>query len=244
MRSEVRIELANIQHGGALQVAGSLLDESARLLRRGGFATRWPWLGEATFNVNSAVLGATTEDLRPLNISNHDLRGRGALRGARHAPIVNFTLFGPLYGLHPTEVAISGFADVTSLYPELCRPHTPKYRIRRQMSKHFFRAADLLIVESPHVGEDLSARWGIPSTSIVTVPNTLNSAAMRSGNTAARNTAHLPSLDRGAGQAIILGYPTRPYPHKNLSFLGQSLAAWKHAHPDIPVRLLLTLDEA
>ncbi|MGA8248844.1 MAG: glycosyltransferase [Nocardioides sp.] len=159
---------------------------------------------------------------------------------ARHPPYdVTFTMFGPDYSHRRSARRIVGFADGTSLIPEYADRATgpvgrAKGATRRLVSRTAFRTADRLVVESPHLVDELRTRWSI-SVPISLVPNVVNSVFYDAD---AQESVSLPAL-----ASPTLFFPTRAYAHKNLPFLGQVGLELLRRHGRRPT-FVLTLTDA
>jgi glycosyltransferase involved in cell wall biosynthesis len=164
---------------------------------------------------------ATTPPLR-------QVLGRGRPRGYD----ASFLLFGPDYGAPRARRRILGFADGTSLFPELARTSGRFTRIRTRASRASFRRADLVVVEAPHVADELAVRWGLSRDRLRVVPNALNGVF---ADPASWAPVDLP--DDGLPK---LCFPTRSHPHKNLAVLGAAADRLRASY-DLDVRFVLTL---
>lgn len=235
----VLIRLDNLRSGGGLQVAQSVLTELAGIVDE-DVARAYPWLESdirilVSEEVADSCLPAVLDRLRP-EIVPRSSRLR-ALIGTKPADVV-FTLFGPTYDRVQARRFIAGFADVTSLYPDVAQsgrgrlPQHAKLRLRTALSRAHYRKADKVIVEAPHLAEDLASRWGLDPARISIVPNVLNGVFGSSDPVAARHPGTPPTFC----------YVTRAYPHKNLNLLG-CVAKILKAEFGMEVRFLLTLTE-
>jgi glycosyltransferase involved in cell wall biosynthesis len=235
----VLIRLDNIRSGGGLQVAQSFLTELAGFIDDEG-SSAYPWLhsGLRILVSDEVARNCSPDALAQVPVSVAPHRSvRRSLTDPLRAGVV-FTLFGPTYDRVVARKTIAGFADVTSLYPELAEGVTrtarqrAKLRVRRLLSRSFFRNTDQIIVEAPHLAEDLSTTWGIPEARTSIVPNVVN--GIFAG--AVRRTR------QQANETPTFCYVTRAYPHKNLTFLGRIAKALRTEF-DTDVRFLLTLTD-
>lgn len=235
----VLIRLDNIRSGGGLQVAQSFLTELAQII---GDETQdaYPWLRsdlriliseEVAANCSRETLACVPATVVPRR------RMSRSFTAPMRADVV-FTLFGPTYDRVVARRAVAGFADVTSLYPQLAAglTKTPaqrvKLRLRTALSRAFFRKADRIIVEAPHLAEDLEATWGIERSTVSIIPNVVNGIFANHDHAAPPRPNGMPTFC----------YVTRAYPHKNLTILGP-VAATLRKDFDTEVRFLLTLTE-
>jgi glycosyltransferase involved in cell wall biosynthesis len=129
-----------------------------------------------------------------------------------------------------------GYADVRSIY--LIPPGETstwrsrlRWRLRGVASRAMMRGVHQVVVETPSFADALATR-GFPAARIAVVPNTVNELFMDSEVTEAPTAA-----DRTAWTLV---YVTRPYPHKNLPFLGALHDAAQRRH-GVSLRYLLTM---
>jgi glycosyltransferase involved in cell wall biosynthesis len=241
-KPSVLINLANLRSGGGLQAGASFLDELVRLAGSSD-SRRWRWFPhDVVVEASREVVHNAILDVSPIAV--RVLEGgplasmRRAISGGRGHDVV-FTLFGPDYAPRRGKRLVVGFADVTSLYPEAAHlPSTAgaraRWAARRRVSRASYHRADRIVVESPHLVDDLTHRWGVAAAMTV-VPNVVNGEVLTRGDVA-------PRMDlAGAHDAEVLFFPTRAYAHKNLAFLGRVGAVLMERHR-LPVRFLLTLD--
>jgi glycosyltransferase involved in cell wall biosynthesis len=240
----VLINLANLRTGGVLQAGASFLDELARLAARPETTTMWNWFpNHVTVEVSHEIVAHSTADLTSLPLRVLDggpsVSMRRALTGGRGHDVA-FTLFGADYAPRRGRRLVVGFADATSLYPELSRPQSVRSRLRQQArrraSRAMFRRADHLIVESPHLVNALERRWAVTAP-ISVVPNVVNASVLAADESDVGEPGCSPE------QSPTFFFPTRPYPHKNLDFLGRvgRIALERHG---LRVTFVLTLDDA
>ncbi|MFT3873069.1 MAG: glycosyltransferase [Nocardioides sp.] len=232
-----RLIASNLHVGGGVQVASSLIDEIAQLVDD----PEWgPLIGRTDMEISTSVahniaaassarLSARTVDRRP---------GRpGSLAWpavARYAG--SFTVFGPIYALPRADRRIMGYADVTSIYPPPVGVASTKARIRRALSRFEVGLQDTLVVETDSFRERIHTELGDRAPRIVVVPNTVNRRVLDAPldeSIAARVAAA-----RAQGE-VVLAYPSRPYPHKNFSFLPK--VAGELRTRGLDVRYLVTL---
>ena len=127
-----------------------------------------------------------------------------------------FHIFGPVYSLVKPKVLIVGFAQPWIIYPNneiynlLPLRSRVWARIKFFIQALFFSRADVLIVESPHVGYLLSKFYLFRNKRIVTIPNKLSSVFVDSADS-------LPPLVHSFVRKFTIGYVGRDYIHKNLS---------------------------
>lgn len=215
MTARVLIDAANLHSGGGLQVASSFLDELAGLLNDPATVERYPWVTdvdvEATPEVLANLLPGTAEKLTPTSTSRGSLDRDAWTTKPTHD--VSFTVFGPMYGRRRGRHQIVGMADVTSIYsvPETSTGQSTPTRalrtVRRAASRALFTRADSLVVEAPHVRDQLEKAWGYPPERVHVVSNCVNAIF----------TADRPRPTERSGWIFV----TRAYPHKNLALLGR-----------------------
>lgn len=241
----ILVNLANLRTGGVLQVGASFLDEMARLAGRSDTRTPWRWFPDnVTVEVSHEIVANSTADLSSLPVRVLDggptTSMSRALKGGRRHDVA-FTLFGPDYAPRRGRRVVVGFADATSLYPEASPPPTAmrarlRNEARRRVSRAMFRRADRLIVESPHLVNDLEVRWGIKAP-ISVVPNAVNASVLSTEG------PDLGDQCRSYQERLTLFFPTRAYPHKNLDFLGRVGRSALDRH-GLRVTFVLTLHDA
>ena len=215
----VLVNLGNLRNGGGLQVGASFLDEIAGLVGTLEAHDRWPWLEHMVVEASHEVIANSTVDLTQVDVRAVDGSPWGAVRrgaSGRRPYDVTFTVFGPDYSRRRSVRRIVGFADVTSAFPEDAEQPPgvatrARAAVRRRISRSAFLKADRLIVESPHMVDELRRRWKVTAPTSV-VPNVVNSVFLHQD---AQETLALPAL-----VSPTLFFPTRAYRHKNLAFLG------------------------
>jgi glycosyltransferase involved in cell wall biosynthesis len=239
----VLLNVGNLRSGGGLQVGASFLDEVARLAGTPVAAERWPWLASDTVvEASPEVMANCTADVGRVQVRTVDGSPWSAVRrglGRGRPYDVTFTLFGPDYSRRRSARRIIGFADVTSAFPEeTMRPGgalgAARAALRRLVSRKAFLAADRIVVESPHIVDELRTGWGV-SAPISVVSNVVN-AVFR--DEAAQEDVTLPEIGSPA-----LFFPTRAYPHKNLPFLGAVGRELLRSH-GVRATFVLTLTDA
>ncbi len=246
MSATVLLDMSNLVVGGGVQVGASFLDELATIVADPDAARRWPWLADAVVEASDVVVAnATRHELAVA--SGLDVRvvdGRPAARLRRRAedqPFdVSFTVFGPDYGPRRARIRVVGFADVTSLFPEYAgitgRSARLRHAVRSRVSRRTFRSADFIVAESSYVTDSLAGRWGIQRDRLRVVPNVLNRVF---------DDASLQRpLEIDVGRHPAFAFPTRAYPHKNLSVLGAAARVLRDEHGrDVQWIVTLTDDE-
>ena len=190
--------------------------------------------------ISPEVLLGCTRDLSALDIdvvAGSPLRSLTKPRTSRRYDVA-LTIFGPDYAPRRARRQIVGFADGTSLWPELAGTTGPARRsracLRRHVSRAAFRRADTVITESAHTAAALVARWRLPPSHVEVVPNTVNAVF---GHPEGQLDVQLP-----AAPGATLCYPTRAYPHKNVDVLG-AVASELARHGARRPTFVLTLTE-
>ena len=152
-----------------------------------------------------------------------------------------FTVFGPLYAWKLSGVNITGFAQPWIIYPNnevdaingLLRRCLNRFKFKLQ--SHFFRRADLLIVELDHVRAGLLKRGIGSSSTIHVVRNCLSSLY---STPASWQQVSVPST----GADIKLGFVGRNYPHKNTKIFPEVIHRLRRDH-GINARIYVTFTE-
>ena len=229
-RETIRIVASNLHAGGAVQVAASLLDEMALLVRDGRTGPRCVE-AEVSSKVAQNLSKRTIEVIR---VTVRDRRPNTARYLVRDltGPSMDtaFVVFGPYYFPIRARRVVMGYADVTSLYPPtstLGRWERLRLRVRTLLSLRTVARADHVIVETSALADRV--RGVTAQQDISVVPNSINRAI-----TVRPRRDGLPKRSE-----LLLAYVTRPYPHKNLEFLpAVSLAAAKRG---LKITFLVTL---
>lgn len=246
MSPAVLLDMSNLVVGGGVQVGASFVDELASLVQDPDTLRRWPWLADVVVEASDVVVAnATGHDSAVA--SGLDVRvvdGRPAARLRRRPDDrsfdVSFTVFGPDYGPRRARTRVVGFADVTSLFPEYAgitgRRARLRHAVRSRVSRRTFRSADLIVAESGYVTDALAARWGIPERRLRVVPNVLNRVF--------EDASLQQPLEVEVERRPAFAFPTRAYPHKNLSVLGAAARILRDEHGhEVQWVLTLTDDE-
>lgn len=79
------------------------------------------------------------------------------------------------------------------------------------------RSADVLVVQTRHVAENLARAWKVPHARLRIIPNALSSAVLAGAGAPEGDAAELPP--RASPTAFTIVYPSRYYPYKNHMFL-------------------------
>ena len=130
-----------------------------------------------------------------------------------------------------------GYADVTSILPNPAVPDpSVRTRLRGVLSRAEGRRQSVLITETEGFRQAVMQRLRLAEDRVHVVANAVNGLALgdETSEPLERAMAHAES-----SADLIWAYPTRDYPHKNLTFLPEvrrSLAAL-----DIHVRFAVTL---
>lgn len=235
---------SNLHAGGGVQVAASLLDEIAQLsagVHWSGVAERLHC--EVSTQVLRNILPDTVETLSLHEVNRRPGGAAHVLRDVSSFREVAFTVFGPLYSYPRADRRLMGHADVTSIYPDpsgtqVTRAAAARRRLRAGLSRLEATRQDELIVETGAMRARLRHVLGgrCPRTHVI--PNAVNAQVLRSVTDEAL-AARLDIERRGSD--ILLSFPTRAYPHKNLEFLP---AVHRHLLArGVKVRFIVTLRE-
>lgn len=238
--AEVLIDASNLFHGGAVQVAASFVQDVVQ--RQSELHDHYPWLKNTSIFASSRVALQATEGNGVVVTDSPPLRAALASR-PRKLYDVSFTVFGPQYRRGLAKRSIVGFADVTSLYPEVLEQLSLvgwKGRARRHVSRRLTVKADRTVVETTAIQRDLVERWGMDPATISVIPNALSAQFTTAIEEAVRLLQARPQPEPDQFELL---YVTRPYPHKNLSFIGQFGAALHSLNIRINVQLTITQAE-
>lgn len=234
----VLIDASNLVVGGGVQVGASVVDEVLLLRSDSSRAEEWPWLQDADIHVSPQVRANLTHRGADAHVHVTPLRGR--LPNLRRRPgsyDVSFAVFGPVYDGPRARRRISGFADGTSLFPELSARRRSLFgRIRQWVSRRYFSSCNLVISESEFVESSLTERWNIPPSRQSVIPNSLN------------RVFHEPSKQEAApaihSTSPVFAFPARAYPHKNIAILGPTAEVLRRKHGrEIKFAVTLTPEE-
>ncbi len=235
----VLVDLSNLFSGGGLQVGASTLDEMLGIMADPGSVQRWPWLSTMTIEASPMVIKNATNPIPAHTV--RETRGRPLdqlrrKRGVEHD--VSFVLFGPDYAPRRAVRRVVGFADATSLYSEVAVSQTRagwlRSQIRTRVSRARFSRYDRVVVEATQVARDLQSDWGVPARKLIVVPNTPNRVFFD------REAQEDVSAVIPSGATFC--FPTRAYPHKNLSVLGPAARELRARH-QLDVQFVLTLTD-
>ena len=140
-----------------------------------------------------------------------------------------FTVFGPLYRWAPRFRSIVGFAQPWIIYPDnecyarLSPVNRMITRIKFWLQGHYFKRADILVVELEHVKEGLIRELGIDPDRIHVVHNCLS--AIYDQNT----RWEAVDVPKNASD-LCLGFLGRNYAHKNTSVFPEVARLLRERH--------------
>lgn len=216
MRSPYRFIASNLHVGGGVQVAASLIDEAAALSEE----SEWrDYIAATSFEISSAVarnampssvtkLGCAVTDRRPGKLGP-------LLRDWRWPCLSSLVVFGPIYSMPRSSRRVMGYADVTSVYPPVNGRPTWRSTIRGWLSRVEASRQHVLVAETAAMAAQTErALSRVPAIEVIS--NAVNMRALGSIDDA-RLRRQIEGVKRQA--ELVLAYPTRPYPHKNLDFL-------------------------
>lgn len=232
MTSALMVNAANLHKGGAVQVAASFIEECAHIIKSEAIE-HYPWLEQSHFQASTSVLDNVSQNVKEtLEVFERNDRPQ-TIRWTPSTPKhkVRFDIFGPTYDCQNSRLRVAGFADVTSIYgdPTASKsfPASTLKKIRRSYSRHYFSNSDAIIVEAPHVKNQLVNQWRLPPDSIAIAPNCVNSLFKP-----------LPPQRNRRGWL----YVARNYPHKNIDILGKVGEILEENK--FPQEFILTLSES
>lgn len=243
----VVLNASNLQGGGAVQVAVSLVSELSHLKIKKDIVLV---LSSVVYRECNSV-GVDFNGFRALHRIDHfgfRLFNK-QLRRIFHGSDVVFTVFGPLYLWWRPQKSVVGFAQPWILYPKsdayLALPRAKrvvnnlKYAIQRQ----FFRTnSHVLIVEAEHARIRLVTLFtGLP---VFVVSNALNSVFVGAISAEERKApARAAGAPHNGVRHLTLGHVGRAYSHKNLSILPAVRQALWERH-GVKATIRTTLNEA
>jgi glycosyltransferase involved in cell wall biosynthesis len=223
-------------------VAASLLDELAAASFDVELSRRFPWLDGMTVEATPLVLRNMTSTERRWDLEIVDRTWRAGRPRPSRTKIydVEFTLFGPVYYPKRSTIRISGFADGTSLRPDLLGGTSRgidswRRALRRRYSRLYFSHSDVIVAEAEHVRDSLQSAWDIPAERIRVIPNVVN--GLFHEPTQWRTLEFMTQSDE-----FYVCYIARGYPHKNIDLLGAVGASLADDH-GIRAKFVLTLTE-
>lgn len=217
----VLINAANLHVGGGVQVAASFISELAGL-RDKIKSIRLFIYASSEVDANLAASGFDRGSFE--NYFVFDVYGLGALKSSVGKRFVGFdavfTVFGPLYLFRSIPNHIVGFAQSWIIYPnneainDLSVVGRVLLRFKFLVQWLFFRLADRLVVELPHVKNGLANVKSYPGDRIDVVPNCVSAIYFSKPLWAPMK--QLSGLD---ADVVNIGIVSRDYPHKNINFL-------------------------
>lgn len=234
-RPEFHIIASNLHHGGGVQVAASLLDEMAAMAREGDPRVAMTTV-EASDAVMANILPSTRVALKLDTVNRRPTRFLPRLSDLMRRRSATLIVFGPIYSTSRTGKRIMGYADVTSVYQNPVGATGVRSRLRARFSRIEVTRQDLVIVETGALAEQLKKVLGSSAPEVEVISNAPNSRVLEASTD--EKLASLLSAARRPGE-ILLGYPTRPYPHKNMEYLPQVAKAAEEL--GLSVRFVVTL---
>lgn len=223
MIKKILINASNLHVGGGVQVAASFIHELSGMLDL--LAPN-----EVVIYVSSIVhanlCSMGFDEKLFVNYSVLDVKGVEAIRAdvARKFSGFDlvFTIFGPLYLPRCIPNHIMGFAQPWIIYPNnevkdrLSLSSRFLTRLKFEIQWRFFKRAERLIVELPHVKDSLWLEKSYPEEQVDTVYNCVSRIYFDQ-----KNWKSIPALYTLPMDIIRIGYVGRDYTHKNLDILPQ-----------------------
>lgn len=210
----ILINASNLHLGGAVQVATSFISELTRI-------DKIPndihiWVSSEVHN-NLISEGCDLKKIKSYKILNS--YGIAFIFSSHANNLKNydivFTIFGPLYRIHPGGKNVVGFAQPWIIYNdnELMKKmkllQKIKIRLKYEIQKYFFRKSDILVVETEFVKTSLIEKKIISDIPIVVVPNCISSIYV--------NKNQWEGIPEFAKQNHVtrIGFLGKNYEHKN-----------------------------
>ncbi len=237
----ILIDASNLVVGGGVQVGASVIDEILKMRTETEACKRWPWLETIRIEASPEVVRNATALNTNMCVVEVPRRSRiRRLVRRRGNYDVTFILFGPIYDAPRSKYTIMGFADGTSLYPELANAKRIAGHLflwlRSHVSRWVFARTDLIVVEAPHTAAALEHRWNIGTSRVRIVPNVVNHVFA--------NEPQHEQVVLADASVPTFAYPTRAYPHKNIEILGRAAEVYGELYgEDVLFALTLTEDE-
>jgi glycosyltransferase involved in cell wall biosynthesis len=211
------IYAANLHKGGSVQVAASFIDEAAKL--------------DIAKNYDLVLSDRVLKDLVDANTSlkcfasyrivNHYGLSLSSLwfsiAALRYSKI--FIIFGPKYYFSPFAKCMCGFAQPWIIYPNnlVCGGirilDLARMRLKYLIQKILFFRCQLLVVELPHVRDEL-VKLGFPLNRIVVVHNCISGVFLNASRW--KKVSEAPSVT-----GYRIGVIGRNYLHKNIDMIGR-----------------------
>ena len=235
---KVLINAANIHGGGGVQVAASFLYD---LIHHKSTPFKYEIIASSEVARNLEKMGVRLnefaffyeENTYGINAIWHNLINKKS----KHCII--FNIFGPHYALFEKRYQITGFAQPwiidASGYKVIGIFETFKNKIKYRMQQLFFKQADEIIVELPHV------KQGLLNKNIQIAPN-IHVIYNCVSNIYSQPDKWLPLGNSVSGPGLKIGYIGRDYAHKNLNVLPKVKSILENYYK-IDVTIYVTLNE-
>jgi len=213
-KTSILINAANLHNGGAIQVALSFLNELKNL-----DTSKYSLL--VSSSIHKELLGLNFPSQKFNSYVVHDAIGIYSLFDIKYQQFLQkyfkvFTIFGPIYSWFRINNSISGFAQPWIIYPnnELNKSYSIYLKlflkIKFKLQWFFFKRNEILVVELNHVQDRLIELYNFSNTYVV---NNCVSSIFFNKKYWEEIKFKRPDFD------IVIGVPSRDYPHKNLDIL-------------------------
>ena len=228
MTKKYLINTANLHIGGGVQVASSFISEISKI--DANYQNISLCLSdEVSENIENMSLTSTFFDrILPIDVHGFGNPAKSDWKFLDEFDSV-FTVFGPLYKWKTPFKNIIGFAQPWIIYPDnevydsLSFIERIKLKVKFFIQAHFFKRADILIVELEHVKEGLIRELGIDPDRIHVVHNCVSALY------------HCDDLwepvDMPQRHGFLkLGFVGRNYVHKNTKIFSEIVHCLKNDH--------------
>jgi len=234
------LNTSNLHVGGGIQVAVSVIAELARL---DDFPPNFSILASTEVDTNLCKAGDVPGEQAAYDVvDSHGLRQLLPSQARRFQGFVSvFTVFGPLYIWRAPFRNIVGFAQPWIIYPNnecygmLSLVQRLKLRLKYWVQGHFFKRADVLVVDLEHVKQGLIRELGIPPERIHVIHSCISSVYL---DESVWQQVDMPHTDG----YLRLGFLGRNYLHKNTAIFPGIVRELERSH-GILARFFVTFTE-
>ncbi len=227
MTSRVLLDASNLRVGGGIQVASSLIQWILDFRETSG--SNFAWLRDIRIECSAEV----SRNLG--HLAKHDNVAQvGGSQGSPRGFDVHWKVFGPHWGPSRGRILVMGYADVTAIYPNWAIG--PRARVRAVLSRKNAQRADVLVAETYAFARAVRDA-GIRSPLLEVIPNSYHQVFDHPDQWQAA-----PEALRTDRPAVLLGYVSRAYRHKNHNLLPR-IRAEGVRRGSFDVRFAVTLTE-
>lgn len=216
----VILNASNLENGGGVQVAASLIDELRAAQHDEDLLERFAWLSDVTIQATPQVCENLTSksSTSEVHITRRKWWMPAIWLPKRPRYDLEFTVFGPRYGARRASITLTGIADGTSVYPQPEGiPRAKRFgravrEVRGFVSRRIFRRETHLVAEGASILDAYIDRTKFAKERTSVIPNVVNSAVL---DEALRKPLGFDVRSFVADGTLLLAYVARMYPHKN-----------------------------